>query len=82
MSIFLDAKCEFLNPGGSVKDRIGYRMVLDAEEKGILKPGISTIIEPTYVVLHYNASSAIINRPFIYFQVGKYWCRLSHGMCC
>ena len=44
---FLDAKCEFLNPGGSVKDRIGYRMVLDAEEKGILKPGISTIIEPT-----------------------------------
>lgn len=40
------AKCEFLNPGGSVKDRIGYRMVLDAEEKGILKPGF-TIIEPT-----------------------------------
>lgn len=42
----LDAKCEFLNPGGSVKDRIGYRMVLDAEEKGLLKPGC-TIIEPT-----------------------------------
>ncbi|XP_055383099.1 cystathionine beta-synthase [Condylostylus longicornis] len=40
------AKCEFLNPGGSVKDRIGFRMVLDAEEKGILKPGC-TIIEPT-----------------------------------
>ncbi|KAG5683863.1 hypothetical protein PVAND_013125 [Polypedilum vanderplanki] len=40
------AKCEFLNPGGSVKDRIGYRMVLDAEEKGLLKPGY-TIIEPT-----------------------------------
>ncbi|XP_054729598.1 cystathionine beta-synthase [Anastrepha obliqua] len=40
------AKCEFLNPGGSVKDRIGYRMVLDAEEKGLLKPGC-TIIEPT-----------------------------------
>ncbi|XP_011306213.1 cystathionine beta-synthase [Fopius arisanus] len=39
-------KCEFLNPGGSVKDRIGYRMVQDAEAKGILKPG-STIIEPT-----------------------------------
>ncbi|XP_015114185.1 cystathionine beta-synthase [Diachasma alloeum] len=40
------AKCEFLNPGGSVKDRIGYRMVQDAEAQGILKPG-STIIEPT-----------------------------------
>lgn len=40
------AKCEFLNPGGSVKDRIGYRMVEDAESKGILTPGC-TIIEPT-----------------------------------
>lgn len=41
-----DAKCEFLNPGGSVKDRIGYRMVLDAKEKGLLTPGC-TVIEPT-----------------------------------
>ncbi|XP_050675332.1 cystathionine beta-synthase [Leptidea sinapis] len=40
-------KCEFMNPGGSVKDRIAYRMVLDAEEKGILVPGKSVIIEPT-----------------------------------
>ncbi|XP_061395204.1 cystathionine beta-synthase-like [Musca vetustissima] len=40
------AKCEFLNPGGSIKDRIGYRMVQDAEDKGLLKPGC-TIIEPT-----------------------------------
>ncbi|XP_061721863.1 uncharacterized protein LOC133528490 [Cydia pomonella] len=41
------AKCEFMNPGGSVKDRIAYRMVLDAEERGVLKPGKSVIIEPT-----------------------------------
>lgn len=40
------AKCEFLNPGGSVKDRIAYRMVEDAEKKGLLKPG-DVIIEPT-----------------------------------
>ncbi|KAI4469081.1 cystathionine beta-synthase [Holotrichia oblita] len=39
-------KCEFFNPGGSVKDRIGYRMVEDAEKAGVLKEG-STIIEPT-----------------------------------
>ena len=40
------AKLEFFNPGGSAKDRVALSMILDAEEKGILKPG-STIIEPT-----------------------------------
>lgn len=39
-------KLEYFNPAGSVKDRIAYAMIVDAEEKGILKPG-STIIEPT-----------------------------------
>ena len=40
------AKLEYLNPGGSVKDRVGLAMVLDAERRGILRPG-GTIVEPT-----------------------------------
>ncbi|TDC36010.1 cystathionine beta-synthase [Micromonospora sp. 15K316] len=40
------AKVEYLNPGGSVKDRIALRMVEDAEAAGLLKPG-GTIVEPT-----------------------------------
>jgi len=40
------AKLEYLNPAGSVKDRVGLAMIEDAEEKGILKSG-ATIIEPT-----------------------------------
>ena len=40
------AKLEMLNPGGSVKDRIGVRMIEEAERKGWLKPG-GTIVEPT-----------------------------------
>jgi cystathionine beta-synthase len=42
----LIAKLEFMNPGGSVKDRIALFLVKDAEEKGLLKAG-GTIIEPT-----------------------------------
>lgn len=40
------AKIEFLNPAGSVKDRVAVKMISDAEEKGLLKEG-SVIIEPT-----------------------------------
>ncbi|XP_022791558.1 cystathionine beta-synthase-like [Stylophora pistillata] len=40
------AKCEYFNAGGSVKDRIGLRMIEDAERQGKLKPG-DTLIEPT-----------------------------------
>lgn len=40
------AKAEFLNPGGSIKDRIAKYMIEEAEKRGVLKPGM-TIMEPT-----------------------------------
>lgn len=43
-SVYL--KLEFFNPSKSVKDRAAYNMIIDAEQKGLLKPG-ATIIEPT-----------------------------------
>ena len=39
-------KCEYFNAGGSIKDRIGYNMVVDAEKSGRIKPG-DTLIDPT-----------------------------------
>ncbi len=46
LSARLLAKLEYLNPAGSVKDRVAAAMIRDAEDRGILRPG-SVIIEPT-----------------------------------
>ncbi len=40
-------KCEMMNPGGSVKDRIALAMIEGAEAEGIIHPGVSTLVEPT-----------------------------------
>jgi hypothetical protein len=46
LKLTIAAKVEYLNPGQSIKDRIGVKMIDDAEKKGLLKPG-GTIIEGT-----------------------------------
>ena len=46
LSCNIYAKCEYFNPGGSIKDRIGWNMVDEAEKSGRIKPG-DTLIEPT-----------------------------------
>jgi len=41
------AKCEFMNPSGSVKDRIALYMIREAERKGLIKPGMKLLIPTT-----------------------------------
>ena len=47
LKLNLVAKCEFYLPGGSLKDRIGKRMIEDAEKRNEISPGKTTIIEAT-----------------------------------
>ncbi|KAF9413120.1 hypothetical protein HW555_008562 [Spodoptera exigua] len=42
-----DVKCEFFNPGGSIKDRIAHTMIQEAEHAGLVKPGVTRFVEPT-----------------------------------
>lgn len=62
-NVSLFAKLELLNPSGSVKDRTGYYMVKDAEERGILKPG-GTIIEGTAGNTGLGIAFAALNKGY------------------
>ena len=52
----LFAKCEYLNPGGSVKDRIGLRMINEAEKSGQIKPGDTLIADANTGWLMHEAA--------------------------
>ena len=54
------AKLEFTNPGGSIKDRIGWWLINDAEKRGKLKPG-GTIIEGTSGTTGVGLSQRLLN---------------------
>ena len=60
------AKCEFFNAGGSLKDRIGKRMVEDAEATGRIKPG-DILIEPT----SGNTGKVINTSFYLFFFFGQ-----------
>lgn len=57
------AKLEFMNPGGSIKDRLGLKLIEDAEQRGVLKHG-GTIIEPTAGNTGIGVALAAIGKGF------------------
>jgi hypothetical protein len=65
------AKCEYFNAGGSVKDRIGKRMIEEAEKDGRLKPGC-TIIEPT----SGNTGNIFFSASFLFWFSARFSCML------
>ena len=54
------AKCEYANPGASVKDRAALYIVADAEERGLLLPG-GTIVEGTAVILETELALPVLD---------------------
>ncbi|MGA8941110.1 MAG: cysteine synthase A [Thermoactinomyces sp.] len=61
--IYLYAKLEFFNPGGSVKDRLGLALIREGEKTGKLKPG-GTIIEPTAGNTGIGLALAAVGTPY------------------
>ena len=61
-------KLEYLNPAGSVKDRIALAMIKDAEDKGLLKPGATIIVVIQVLVLLQLQQLRAIEQ-FLHFQI-------------
>jgi cysteine synthase A len=78
------AKLEFLNPGGSIKDRAALGIVLDAERRGVLKPG-GTIVEATAGNTGVGLALIGVNRGykvmlFVPEQFAEEKCKLMRGL--
>jgi cysteine synthase A len=78
------AKLEFLNPGGSIKDRAALGIVLDAEQRGVLKPG-GTIVEATAGNTGVGLALIGVNRGykvmlFVPEQFAEEKCKLMRGL--
>lgn len=70
------AKLEFMNPGGSIKDRLGLKLIEDAVARDLLKPG-GTIVEPTAGNTGIGVALAAIGKGFPgdFCHTGEVQCR-------
>jgi hypothetical protein len=62
-------KCEFFNAGGSVKDRIGWRMVEEAERTGRIKPGYEKRKRKRFFLFHFSCRVLLESYFFVFLTL-------------